>query len=311
PEVVEACAAQRPTAILVHSLLSDGASASGARAREMDEREGRALTAAHAVIVTSDWAAREVGRRYGLPASAAPPGVEPSPVAPGSGDTPQLLTLASLTPLKNHALLLAALETVAHHRWAAVFAGPAPNPDLASALRADALRRGLADRITWPGPLLGQELDRTWSATDLLVHPSRSETFGLVVSEAHARGIPTIVGAGTGAEQTLRGGQLRGGLQGDGRDRAGAVSGEGRDRTGPLPGEYPDSATALPGAAVDTEDPAELGPTLSQWLTDAELRAQWRRAALRRRDELRGWDHTVDLLADALDAITDTPQQWR
>src|SRR5690606_15104385 len=193
------------------------------------------------------------------------------------------LTLASLTPLKNHALLLAALETVAHHRWAAVFAGPAPNPDLASALRADALRRGLADRITWPGPLLGQELDRTWSATDLLVHPSRSETFGLVVSEAHARGIPTIVGAGTGAEQTLRGGQLRGGLQGD-----------GRDSTGALPGGGPESATALPGAAVDTGDPAVLGRILSQWLTDAWLRAEWRRAALRRRDDLRGWDHTAE-----------------
>src|SRR5690606_9191469 len=191
------------------------------------------------------------------------------------------------------------------------FAGPAPDPALASALRADAARRGLADRISWAGPLLGQELDRTWSATDLLVHPSRSETFGLVVSEAHARGIPTIVGAGTGAEPTLRGDALRDGLRGDVRDGAGAVSGGGRDGTGAVSGDNPASATALPGAAVDTEDPAELGRTLSQWLTDAGLRAQWRRAALRRRDELRGWDHTVDLLADALDAITDTPQQWR
>src|SRR5690606_7425598 len=235
------------------------------------------------------------------------------------------LTLASLTPLKNHALLLAALETVAHHWWAAVFAGPAPDPTLARALRADAARRGLADRITWPGPLLGQELDRTWSATDLLVHPSRSETFGLVVSEAHARGIPTIVGAGTGAEPTLRGDALRDGLRGDGRDRAGAVSGEGRDSTGALPRGGPDSATALPGlprggpdsatalpgATVHTEDPAELGRILSQWLTDAWLRAEWRRAALRRRDDLRGWDHTAELLADALDAITDTPRQRR
>src|SRR5690606_10181703 len=74
PEVVLACAALRPTAILVHSLLSDGASASGERAREMDEREGRALAAAHAVIVTSDWARREVERRYGLVAAVAEPG---------------------------------------------------------------------------------------------------------------------------------------------------------------------------------------------------------------------------------------------
>jgi glycosyltransferase involved in cell wall biosynthesis len=279
PDVVAGCAAERPTAILVHSLLSEGAGAVGRRARELEAREARSLAAAHAVIVTSQWARLKVERRYGLTATVAPPGVERAPAAEGTGDPPQLLTLAAVTALKNHALLLAAFEPLVHLPWVAVLAGPQPDPALARSLRTDAARRGLADRVTWPGPLLGDQLDRTWHATDLLVHPSRSETYGMVVSEAHARGIPTIVGARTGAEETLRGRDL-------------PVS------------QHPRSAAVLPGAAVDTGAATHLTRTLEEWLTDPGLRADWRRAALHRRSELPGWDRTVELIAAALASVS-------
>src|SRR5690606_16893777 len=136
------------------------------------------------------------------------PGTDPAPVSPGSlpgTDTPLLLTLGAVTPLKNQALLLRALEQVADLPWTLVVAGPAPDADHLAALAADASARGLSERVRWPGPLDGASLDAVWMGTDLLVHPSRSEAYGMVVAEALARGIPAVVGAGTGATEALAG----------------------------------------------------------------------------------------------------------
>ena len=55
-----------------------------------------------------------------------------------------------------------------------------------------------------PGILVGQALDQKWDTADLLVLTSRIETYGLVVVEALARGIPAVVSAGTGAVEALQ-----------------------------------------------------------------------------------------------------------
>ena len=57
----------------------------------------------------------------------------------------------------------------------------------------------------WPGALTGARLDAVWAATDLLLLTSASETFGMVVTEALARGIPAVVTGGTGAVEALLG----------------------------------------------------------------------------------------------------------
>ena len=56
-----------------------------------------------------------------------------------------------------------------------------------------------------PGVLVGQALDQQWDIADLLVLTSRIETYGLVVVEALARGIPAVVSADTGAVEALQG----------------------------------------------------------------------------------------------------------
>ena len=60
-----------------------------------------------------------------------------------------------------------------------------------------------------PGALVGSALDQKWEAADLLVLPSRTETYGLVVVEALARGIPAVVTAGTGAIEALQQGATK------------------------------------------------------------------------------------------------------
>ena len=280
PEVVERSAAVRPTVVLVHSLLADGAGAEGEQAAELDRRERRALAAAHGVVVTSAWSRARLAERHGVVGAAvARPGTLAAPVAPGTltaaedgvsgtggvraAAAPSLLSLGAVAPLKNHRTLLTALADLTDLPWTLVVAGPAPDCDHLSALRGEAARRGLAARVSWTGPLEGEALEHVWGRTDLLVHPSRSETYGLVVAEALARGIPAVVGSGTGAVEAL----------------TGSVEADG--------------TAGLPGAAVSTHEPQELSRVLRRWFCDPGLRRRWRAAALARRDRVPGWDRTV------------------
>lgn len=275
PEVVERYAASRPVVILLHSLLADGAGAVGGEAQRWDEREGRALAACRAVVVTSRFAARQVHDRHGLQlprVAVARPGTEPAEVSAGSATGLHLLTLGAVTPAKNHDLLLRALAATEDDRWRVSVVGEGA-PAQVETLRRQAARLGLAEQVRWVGPLTGAALERVWAQTDLLVHPSRSETYGLVVTEAHARGIPTLVGAGTGAVEALAGGR--------------EDPGEGAQQEDP-------------GAAVDVEHPAELASRLRCWAAEPMLRERWRVAARHRREHLRGWDATADELREIL-----------
>ncbi|MGD8200569.1 glycosyltransferase family 4 protein [Ornithinimicrobium sp. W1679] len=277
PEVVERCAARRPTALLVHAVLSEGAGAAGEDAAALDRAEARALRAAGVVVATSRFAAQELERRYGLTdVVVARPGADPAPVAAGTPPPrgPQLLTLAAVTPVKNHGVLLRALAGVRDLPWSARMVGPAPDPGHLDRLLRLADDLGVADRVDWPGTLVGEALDRTWATSDLLVHPSRSETYGLVVVEAHAHGIPTVVGAGTGAVEALAGG------------------------SGPEAGA--NAPETLPGTAVAVDGPDPLAGVLRAWLTQDDLRRRWRDAALARRERLEGWDRTTEQLDAAL-----------
>lgn len=334
PELVAASAAVRPTVVLVHATLSAGAGAVGDEAAKLDGRERRALLAADLVVTVSAWAAADLRARHGVgDVVVARPGTEAAPVAEGSSP-PQLLALAALTPVKNHAVLLEALAPLRDLLpWTLVCAGAAPDAAFADGLVRAADRHGLAGRVAWPGALEGERLEEVWHATDLLVHPSRSETWGLVVTEALAHGVPAVVARGTGAEEALTftsdhslgtlsaGGDMVGpGAVAGVMIGPGAVAG---DMIGPgaVAGDMGGSAlsstsaavrrapstggdTVGPGTAVEVEDPANLSAVLRRWLTDVETRRAWRRAALDRRAELPGWDETARTLHTSLEEVT-------
>lgn len=68
-----------------------------------------------------------------------------------------------------------------------------------------ARRKGIAAGMDFIGPLPHARLFEELCAADILIHPSREETFGMAVAEAMALGIPVIGGQRSGAVPWLIG----------------------------------------------------------------------------------------------------------
>ena len=190
--------------MLMHYFPADDPSLSASEREGLAATEAEAVTVATKIVVTSSWAAEEVSTRYGRhDAIVAVPGVEPAPLAPGSspsGRQPMLLWLARLTPTKDPLTFVNALIRLRQLRWTARLVGPdSVDEDLSRQVRNSISEAGLTERVEVAGARAGAGLESVWADTDLLVHTSRAETYGMVVSEALARGIPSIVPSGTGA----------------------------------------------------------------------------------------------------------------
>ncbi|PRY35138.1 glycosyltransferase family 4 protein [Umezawaea tangerina] len=198
PEVVGPQAGRLRLAVLVHLPLADETGLTPAAAAELDAAERAVLRAVDAVVATSPWAARRLVGHHGLAPErvhTVVPGTDPAPLAPGSGGSGRLLCVASVTPRKGHDLLVQALATVADLPWTLDCVGPLGHAEHVARVRELAERHGLADRVRLTGPLTGEPLHRAYAAADLFVLASRAETYGMVVTEALARGLPVLASA--------------------------------------------------------------------------------------------------------------------
>jgi glycosyltransferase involved in cell wall biosynthesis len=281
PEVVAAAVESgHAVTIVVHMPISDEVGLEPERRHRYAALEAKSVRAASGVLCSSRWSAAELTRRYGrTDVGVALPGVTPAAVARGSRDSgpPRFVMLATLTPTKDQLTLIRALARVADLPWTAALVGSdRVDPDYAARLRAEIAAAGLGERITVTGTLLSQALDQEWDAADLLVLPSRTETYGLVVGEALARGIPAVVTEGTGAVEAIEQGATQ-------------------------------QTAATPGTAVPAADPGSLAAVLRSWLTEPALRRAWRRAALARRDTLPGWQQTAETVLAYLDRPDNPP----
>ena len=268
PEALVPNASRLRQVVLVHMPL--GHRPPDGEADAVRARERAVLAAAAAVVTTSAWARRRLGELYALPADrmhVAEPGVDAADLAPGTPAGDALLCVAAVTPDKGHDVLLDALATATDLPWRCACVGSLDR----DAAFADGVRRrardgGLGERVRFPGPRTGAELDRAYAAADLLVLASHAETYGMVIAEALARGLPVIAAEVGGVTEAL---------------------GHGDDGT-------------RPGLLVAPGDPAALGAAVRAWLGDAELRGRLRRAARERRASLRRWPATASVLAGVL-----------
>ena len=71
--------------------------------------------------------------------------------------------------------------------------------------RARAAELGLGDRVAFHDSVPPQQIFEFLHAHDLLVHPSKGETFGMTVVEAVGSGMPVLVTRCGGPQETLAG----------------------------------------------------------------------------------------------------------
>ena len=72
-----------------------------------------------------------------------------------------------------------------------MLAGPLDrDPDFVEQLQTRITRLGYGHRVRLTGVLTGAALSQAYTTADLLVAPSRSETYGMTVTEALAHGLP-------------------------------------------------------------------------------------------------------------------------
>jgi glycosyltransferase involved in cell wall biosynthesis len=254
--------------VLVHMPLGHDPPADGAE--EVRMREHAVLASAAAVVTTSAWTRHRLLELYQLPPHrlhVAQPAVDAAELATGTAAGGALLCVAAVTFEKGHDVLLDALARARDLPWHCVCVGSLErDPAFVEAVRGRSLDSGLADRVEFVGARTGADLDRSYAAADLVVLASRAETYGMVVIEGLARGLPVIATEVGGVSEAL---------------------GHGADGI-------------RPGLLVQPEDPAALAAALRDWLGDAELRGRLRQVAMERRGSLPGWSTTASVFAGAL-----------
>jgi glycosyltransferase involved in cell wall biosynthesis len=105
-----------------------------------------------------------------------------------------LLFLSRIHQKKGCDLLIEAFARVAARDPALhlIMAGP-DQEGWQQELMALAQARGVKDRITWTGMLIGDMKWGAFHAAEVFVLPSHSENFGIVVAEALACGVPVLI----------------------------------------------------------------------------------------------------------------------
>jgi glycosyltransferase involved in cell wall biosynthesis len=255
--------------VLLHMPLATAPDIHRDAGAERSERS--VLRAAAGVVVTSEWTRRQVLTRYPIPAQrvhVARPGADrvAAPARPVRG---HLICVGVLSRHKGQDLLIEALAELADQDWHCVLAGPLDrDPEFVEQLQARITRLGYGHRVRLSGVLTGAALSHAYTTADLLVAPSRSETYGMTVTEALAHGLPVIAADVGGLPEAL-------GSTADG---------------------------TRPGQLIPPGDPAALAAALGAWLDDERHRRRLRAATRQRQSTLRGWEQTTKEVADALTA---------
>ncbi len=257
----------QPIIALVHHplYLETGLDPEQKQRFHMSER--MALAFARHVIGVSQSTLETVAQEFGVPRARmtlASPGTDAASRAIGSGAAASLhiLSVGSIVPRKAYDVLIRALAMLADTPWRLTIAGsrtlsPAANDALERALQ----ETGLGPRVRILGALPQAELDALYNEADLFVLASLHEGFGMVLTEALARGLPIVCTTGGAAADTV-----------------------------------PDSAALK----VAPGDAAALAQAITKLANDPQLRRTMSDAAWDAAQKLWRWEDTARMIAGAV-----------
>lgn len=182
--------------LIHHPLCMETGLSAEERARFADI-EGRLMHRAARLIVTSPGTRRDLANFDIGPArtSVVLPGVQPAALAGGTGGhgPRQLLTVGSLTRRKGHLTLIEALSQIKDLDWHLNLVGSAVwDTEHAAEIGRAVADHGLAERITLAGEQDDAGLADFYASSDLFVLASHHEGYGMVLTEALARGLPIV-----------------------------------------------------------------------------------------------------------------------
>jgi glycosyltransferase involved in cell wall biosynthesis len=114
----------------------------------------------------------------------------------------KLLYVGRISQEKNLGCLVQAFKRLCRHRHdlCLVVVGEGPYQE-----RMAQELSGLP--VVFTGLQLGRDLSRLYASCDLFVFPSETDTFGVVVIEAQASGLPVIVSSSGGSQDLVRSGE--------------------------------------------------------------------------------------------------------
>src|SRR5262245_7018902 len=268
PEIIERHGSRLRIVALVHLPLAADVGIENNTAARFASAERRALRAASLVVVTGR-ATLSLLADYEVPPSqivVIEPGTRPAPLARGSsGSRLELLCVATFNPGKGHEDLIKALAAVPSRGWFLTCAGSVTrHPQTVARIQALIRERGLDDHVALAGELDADAIEACYDGSDLFVLATQRETYGMVVAEALAHGLP-IVSTRTGAIADLVG------------DEAGLLV---------SPGDVP-----------------ALTDALARAIGDAALRARLAAGARRVRPSLPRWERTIAQMSAALETV--------
>lgn len=240
--------------------------------------ETEVIARADGLVASTDVEGRDLIEHYGAVSGrvfVASPGIDHNIFFPGDrrearrwlglGHRPIILYVGRIEPHKG---IDVAIRAVAPMRDVEllVLGGPSgtDGPRELASLRSLARQLGIGDRVQFLPPQPHDRLVEYYRAADVLVLPSRSESFGLVAAEAQACGLPVVAARVGGLTHTVA----------DGRS----------------------------GLLVDDHDPRRFGSALQVVIEDADLKRRLRLGAIEKASSFR-WDATVDGHLDLYETI--------
>lgn len=208
PDLLKKIKRFHPIIALIHLPLSMGTGYSADQRSRLLILENEAFEYADLIIVTSAFT-RNLLIEMGINPSRLVtiiPGAEALLHKQKYCPIPRkFITVSNYTPNKGYLLLINALSELKHLKWTLdCYGNPEFDPEYFKELSDLITHNNLTEKIFLHTAVSGKELSEAYVNSDLLIHPSEFETYGMVLTEALSHGIPVVASLCGAISQTLQ-----------------------------------------------------------------------------------------------------------